>query len=221
MVGGEYQGKGTTPTASVTYVSPDSIINVDATEDGNGGSAIVWADGLTAFYGNISAKGGANSGNGGFVEVSGKDSLIFEGTVDTSAVNGEFGTLLLDPKNIAIKPGTDDGDDEGSRKNVLGTNQNAATAEVLASQPPAGGTFNIFESELEGMSGETNIILQANNNITINDLPDNELRFKPGSGSITLTADADGDNAGSFKMSSSDTIRSWNAQIWFYRSYWW
>ena len=208
LVGGDYQGKGTIPTADVTYVSPDSSIDVSATSSGNGGEAIVWADGLTAFNGEISATGGETSGNGGFVEVSGKEDLIFEGTVDTSAVNGEFGTLLLDPKNIAIKPGTGDGEDEGTQENALGTDRDAATAEVLASQPPADGTFNVFESELEGMSGDTNIILQANNNITLNDLPDNELTFEPGSGSITFTADADGDNAGSFIMSSSDTIRA-------------
>ena len=208
LVGGDYQGGGTTPTADVTYVSPDSSINVSAINKGDGGQAIVWSDNLTAFNGEISATGGETSGDGGFVEVSGKENLIFEGTVDASATNGEFGTLLLDPKNIAINPGTDDGEDEGSKANALSTNQNAIVAEVLASQPPEDGTFNIFESELEGMSGDTNIILQADNNITINDLPDNQLLFKPGSGSITFTADADSDNAGSFKMSSSDTIRA-------------
>ena len=208
LVGGDYQGKGTTPTADVTYVSPDSSIKVDAIDNGDGGEAIVWADDLTSFNGEISATGGENSGDGGFVEVSGKENLVFKGSVDTSATNGEFGTLLLDPKNIAINPGTEDGEDDGNLENALGTNQDAATAEVLASQPPADGTFDIFESELEGMSGDTNIILQANNNITISDLPDDELTFEPGSGSITFTADADGDNAGSFTMSSSDTIRA-------------
>jgi hypothetical protein len=34
---------------------------------------IVWADQVTGFYGNISARGGLNFGNGGFVEVSGKE----------------------------------------------------------------------------------------------------------------------------------------------------
>ena len=207
LIGGDYQGSGTTPTASVTYVSPDSSIKVDATDNGDGGKAIVWADELTSFNGEISATGRENSGDGGFVEVSGKN-LIFKGTVDTSAANGEYGTLLLDPKNIAIKPGTEDGEDNGSKVDALGTDKNVASAEVLASQPPENGTFNIFESELESMSGDSNIILQANNNISISDLPDNQLLFKPGSGNITFTADADGDNAGSFIMSSSDTIRA-------------
>ncbi|MBV6625616.1 MAG: filamentous hemagglutinin N-terminal domain-containing protein [Rivularia sp. (in: Bacteria)] len=208
LIGGDYQGKGSIPTASNTFVDEKSSINVDANISGNGGKAIIWSDEATSFYGNITARGGENAGDGGFVEVSGKENLIYKGSVDTSAANGNFGTLLLDPKNIAIKPGKADGNDDGDKKNVLGTRKNAATAEVVASEPPLNGTFEIFESELEGMSGDTNIILQANNNITLNDLPDNELKFKAGDGSITFTADADGDNAGSFIMSSSDTIRA-------------
>ena len=58
LIGGDYQGKGTVPNASKTYVSPDSSINVDSKNDGNGGRAIVWSDKSTEFYGNISARGG-------------------------------------------------------------------------------------------------------------------------------------------------------------------
>ena len=72
-----YQGKGDIPTASRTYVGPDSTIKADATENGDGGKVIVWSDEITGFYGDISARGGAEGGNGGFVEVSGKDTLIF------------------------------------------------------------------------------------------------------------------------------------------------
>ncbi|WP_322745265.1 filamentous hemagglutinin N-terminal domain-containing protein [Coleofasciculus sp. LEGE 07081] len=210
-VGGDFKGEGTLPTASRTFVSSDSLINVNATDNGTGGQAVVWSNQITSFNGNITARGGEYSGDGGFVEVSGKDSLIFDGTVNTSAANGNFGTLLLDPKNIAIigDGSPDDGDDDGSLENALGTDPNAATAEVLASEPPTGGTFQIYESELEGMSGDTNIILEATNNISVNDLPDDELLFKPGSGSLTFTADADDDGSGAFIMNdSADVIRA-------------
>jgi hypothetical protein len=98
LIGGDYQGKGTVPNASRTFVSNDSLINADALTDGNGGRVIIWSDQVSAFYGQISARGGRNSGNGGFVEVSGKENLQFVGTVDTLAPNGQVGTLLLDPK---------------------------------------------------------------------------------------------------------------------------
>lgn len=208
-IGGDYQGGGTLPTASRTYVSADSTIKADAIANGYGGLVIVWADTITGFYGSISAQGGETAGDGGFVEVSGKDTLIFEGNVNTSAPNGEYGILLLDPKNIAVVGGTDDGTDDADLENALGSDPDADSAEVLASEPPTDGTFTIYESELEGMSGDTNITLQATNNISINDLPDDELLFAPGSGSLTFTADADDDGAGSFIMNgSADVIRA-------------
>ena len=39
---------------------------------------IVWSDGTTDFSGSISATGGSESGNGGFVETSGKDIVLSE-----------------------------------------------------------------------------------------------------------------------------------------------
>ncbi|MEC4854020.1 MAG: filamentous hemagglutinin N-terminal domain-containing protein, partial [Jaaginema sp. PMC 1079.18] len=177
FIGGEYQGGGELPTASQTYIDSNSTLNADAVTSGDGGQVIVWADLTTSFFGNISAQGGENSGDGGFVEVSGKDTLVYQGQTDTSATNGEFGTLLLDPKNIAVVGSTADGDDEAELENALGSDPDASSYTVLASQPPTGGTFTIYESELEGMSGDTNIELQATNNISINDLPDDELLF--------------------------------------------
>ena len=56
----------------------------------------------TAFSGSILARGGATAGNGGFVEVSGHQTLSFNGTVNTGAPNGQRGTLLLDPLNARI-----------------------------------------------------------------------------------------------------------------------
>ena len=42
------------------------------------------------------------SGNGGFVEVSGRDFLDYLGSVNTLAPNGVNGALLLDPTDMAI-----------------------------------------------------------------------------------------------------------------------
>ena len=102
LVGGDVHGQGTVQNATQTYVSPDSVLNADAINSGNGGKVIVWADSQTSFYGSISARGGAQSGNGGFVEVSGKQSLDFQGTVDTRAPQGQAGLLLLDPNDLTI-----------------------------------------------------------------------------------------------------------------------
>lgn len=102
LIGGDFQGKGTVPNASRTYIGKNTSINADAIDNGNGGRVIVWSDGSTRFYGNISASGGINFGDGGFVEVSGKQFLDYNGLVNTNATNGNLGTLLLDPTNIEI-----------------------------------------------------------------------------------------------------------------------
>lgn len=102
LIGGEFQGQTGMPTAERTYVGPEVMILADAYGSGNGGRVIVWADGATQFAGSIWARGGEAGGNGGFVEVSGAESLSFTGTVDTRAVQGEDGTLLLDPAIITI-----------------------------------------------------------------------------------------------------------------------
>ncbi|HAA28329.1 MAG TPA: filamentous hemagglutinin, partial [Cyanobacteria bacterium UBA8553] len=102
LIGGDYQGTGTLPNATSTYVSRDSVINADAIAHGNGGKVIVFANDATQFYGNISAQGSADAQQGSFVEVSGKGTLTYDGSVDLRAPNGNWGTLLLDPASLII-----------------------------------------------------------------------------------------------------------------------
>jgi filamentous hemagglutinin family protein len=103
LIGGDMQGRNPdVPNAVTTSINTSSSIDVSALGQGNGGKSIVWSDQTTQFSGTVLAKGGANGGNGGFVEISGKDTLHFAGSVDASARLGTSGTLLLDPKNITI-----------------------------------------------------------------------------------------------------------------------
>uniref|UniRef100_A0A8J6ZS51 Filamentous hemagglutinin N-terminal domain-containing protein n=1 Tax=Desmonostoc muscorum LEGE 12446 TaxID=1828758 RepID=A0A8J6ZS51_DESMC len=102
LIGGDFQGQGAVTNATRTFIGKNVTINADAIDRGNGGRVVVWSDGSTKFYGTVSDRGGVNSGNGGFVEISGKQSLEYKGLVDTSATNGNVGTLLLDPTNIEV-----------------------------------------------------------------------------------------------------------------------
>lgn len=117
-IGGNWQGRGNplqdapqalaavggAANAQNTQVDAATRINASATQNGNAGQVVVWADGRTDFAGQIQAKGGAQGGNGGQVEVSGKQVLKFAdaGRVDTRASNGDWGTLLLDPANFTV-----------------------------------------------------------------------------------------------------------------------
>ncbi|MFS6827480.1 YDG domain-containing protein [Cyanobium sp. ATX-6F1] len=104
-VGGGFQGQALSlggANASSTTVTAASSLKADATDLGNGGQVVVWSEQSTSFRGSVSAKGGPNGGDGGVLEVSGKEQLLFGGMGDASAPKGTPGSLLLDPKNIVI-----------------------------------------------------------------------------------------------------------------------
>ncbi|HEY0901796.1 MAG TPA: filamentous hemagglutinin N-terminal domain-containing protein, partial [Micavibrio sp.] len=50
-IGGDYLGRGATPTALYTYVDADALILNDALTRGDGGRTIIWSDGITDFHG--------------------------------------------------------------------------------------------------------------------------------------------------------------------------
>jgi filamentous hemagglutinin family protein len=112
LVGGDFQGKNPdVRNAAATAVAAGATLRADATSAGAGGRVIVWADDATRFHGQLSARGGAAGGDGGFAEVSGKQYLDFSGTVDLSALAGAVGSLLLDPRDLTIDNSTDNNTD--------------------------------------------------------------------------------------------------------------
>ncbi|MBD2154032.1 CHAT domain-containing protein [Leptolyngbya sp. FACHB-16] len=197
-IGGDYQGSGSVFNASRTYVSQGSSLAADALNSGPGGRVILWADDTTYFAGTISAQGGSLSGNGGFVEVSGAQDLVFRGTTDLRAPQGLLGTLLLDPTNIVIVSGTG-GADDGQLDADVPAGELAGL--ILAGQDA--DAYTISEAALEALDGNANVVLEATNDITINPLADGFLTFAAGTGTITLTADADGSGVGSFIMQNA------------------
>ena len=91
------------PTASTVTVDAASTINASATGKGNGGKVVLWSNEQTAFAGTILAQGGAQGGDGGFVETSSHGTVNFSGAqVNTSAPNGVTGTWLVDPTDLVI-----------------------------------------------------------------------------------------------------------------------
>ena len=102
-IGGDFHGANPgLRNAEVTGVAAGAVVRADAIDAGDGGKVAIWADGTTRFYGSVSAEGGQGGGDGGFVEVSGKQNLVFRGDVSTLAPKGKTGTLLLDPADIVI-----------------------------------------------------------------------------------------------------------------------
>ena len=152
-IGGGFQGADSSiANASRTFVSSDATIRADALAHGDGGQVIVWSDDITRFQGSASARGGSQSGDGGFIEISGKGLLEMTGLVDAGSHHGLGGTVLFDPKNIIVH-------DSGS----------AALTDVDAFADNASGTSTIAPNTITAATNAgTAVVLQANNDITIN-----------------------------------------------------
>ncbi len=110
LLGGDYQGGNgdrrfgyeTVAAATELLFARGATIRADATGVGNGGNVVLWSERSTEALGTITARGGAEGGDGGFVETSGHLYLDFQGNVSTTAAKGRTGTLLLDPTDITI-----------------------------------------------------------------------------------------------------------------------
>src|SRR5215831_15152085 len=112
-------------TARTVTIDDKTVITASAWSSGDGGKVVVWSDQSTTFAGQIKATGGANSGNGGFAEVSSGGVLSFTGLVNLSAPKGSLGTLLLDPHDIVInQSGRAPKDDHGSSEHDNGNGNN-------------------------------------------------------------------------------------------------
>jgi filamentous hemagglutinin family protein len=103
-IGGDYQGKGSRQHADTVHVNEGSNINVSATGAGNGGTAIVWSDQHTTFYGTATARGGEAGGNGGLIETSSHETVnLSPAKIDAGAGAGfKGGSWLIDPRDVNI-----------------------------------------------------------------------------------------------------------------------
>ncbi|WP_287356646.1 CHAT domain-containing protein [Moorena sp. SIO3B2] len=204
--------------ANRTFVSRDSVIKVDGqAADRDGGRVTVWSEETTAFYGDITARGAQEqtsqagsdkTPDGGTVEISSQQTLIFDGKkVDLTAPVGQNGTITFDHNNITIVPGT------GIAGQQLGDNPlGFDVMEILSGD---GGTPGLSANALEQVLG--NIVLNASNDITI--APNVSLNFSDqgvsGANPLSLkfTANADGIDGGDFSMDPTQSITTLGREI--------
>lgn len=190
LFGGDYQGQGSVPNATDVFVGSNTQTLADAVTDGNGGKLIFWADRRMRFYGIVKGRGGKYFGDGGFVEVSGKEELFFDGLVDTTAANGKTGTLLLDPDDLTIAQGS-----------------GASTSAAVTVDFVTTTTGTIFESTLENASATTNVVLLATNSIVLGKDSSEQisLNMQQGSGNSVTFRVTDGTISFSNTLSSIST----------------
>ncbi|MBF2036336.1 MAG: CHAT domain-containing protein [Leptolyngbyaceae cyanobacterium T60_A2020_046] len=107
-VGGDVQGTGPLPTATTVYLDRDSTLRADSWVDGVGGNIIAWSEAATRIDGTLSARGGADGGDGGFIETSSRGFLNVIRAPDVGAAAGNGGLWLLDPNSIQLVDGLPD-----------------------------------------------------------------------------------------------------------------
>jgi len=169
----------------IAIIGTDSLTTANAGLNGNGGEIKVLADMESGFAGlgpgaSLQAKGGQESGDGGFIELSAANFQTLA-DIDISAQQGEPGTFLLDPTDIIIvnaAAGFEDYD------GALGANPFTDLFPTGVG-PDTGLAFLTPDIDFDGfapsnevasgyvatlLGGGTNVILQAQQDITIDDL---------------------------------------------------
>lgn len=221
LVGGDRQGKNPgVHNAKATYLGADTRISADAGASGNGGKVIAWSDQATRAYGQISAKGGAQSGNGGFVETSGQWLDTSGVKVDASAARGKSGEWLLDPNNITIQAaGTDthvggepnwSSDDDsgilttGSIESALNNGTSITVTTSAGGANTQAGDITVASDITKSAGGDAGLTLNAHNNINI----DANIKSTAGKLDLTLTPDSNGAGGGNTTINKSIDLNS-------------
>ena len=140
-------------TASdVVALSSDSLTTANAGLNGNGGDVTVFSPDTALFWtdATIEAKGGTITGNGGFVEVSGRQNVYIRGWVDASAPKGSAGTFLIDPTDITIQDAAGDITDDGDGTFTSTANANTISDDTIEGYLVVGTSVTLDTSDQTG-----------------------------------------------------------------------
>ena len=192
-IGGDFAGAGDLQRADILGADAETLIRADALHAGDGGRIVLWSEVQTDAALDLSARGGDQGGDGGFIEVSSRRVLNFSGLADRRAPLGVWGTLLLDPTDFTIDPGAggettleanlalgdvtlDTSVGTGTDTGIITINADiewtsGTTLELLAET--SGGSVVLNGALDAGATGTVDIATETvtvNNNITANEL---------------------------------------------------
>ena len=141
-----------TQTATNVSIAAGATVKADATDTGKGGSVTILSTAATSMAGSITAKGGPNGGDGGFVEVSGNTGFSLTGMVDVSAPSGKQGSILIDPRDLDIVA-------------VGSGDANVTAIGVDVTAPDQNTTISVSASALTALTGS--LTIEASQNLTV------------------------------------------------------
>lgn len=102
LLGGDQRGEGPGPNSAGVVVLSGAEVLADGGTLGDGGRIIVFGEELARVHGRLSAQGGSEGGDGGFVETSAHGWLDIGVAPELGAAAGAGGEWLIDPHNITI-----------------------------------------------------------------------------------------------------------------------
>ena len=191
LVGGGLKGQDSRyPNASGLFFGPQASIRADATDKGDGGRIILWSNQATRAYGSLSAVGGVNGGNGGFIETSGGWLDARPAKIDVTAAKGQAGTWLIDPFDILIV--------DGDGNSVIDQNMTGGPLFEPFDTPAVLTTQTIAQNLNLGTSVIVDTASSGGGDITVSGATISVSSATPGS--LTLRAD------GQIFLSSSDIV---------------
>ncbi|MBP9712917.1 MAG: filamentous hemagglutinin N-terminal domain-containing protein [Sterolibacterium sp.] len=175
LIGGDRQGRNpAVQNARALYVGPETSIQADALQTGDGGKVILWSDEATRAHGAISTQG-SPGGQGGFIETSG-GWLSVNGSRVRAGKGGEW---LLDPYDIVITSTTTANNSGTPLFTPTGTSSiinNSEIATALASASVTidttgagaeAGNISVMEPIAKTAGADATLTLRAHGNITV------------------------------------------------------
>ncbi len=181
QAGGITTDGGVVRLVASSAVEHSGSIQADAGANGKGGTVLVIADlanpaSRADISGTISAKGGARSGDGGFIETSATRLKIADSArIDTSAPFGATGQWLLDPYDFTIAAANGDITGTALGAALVSSNITIQTANTAVSctnatcgTGNASGNGDIFVNDAVTWASDTKLTLSAWRNVHIN-----------------------------------------------------
>ncbi len=200
-------GSITLTAGEVVVLGADSVTTANGGANGDGGDIVAYSPGTAIFRegARVEAKGGSESGDGGFFELSGKEQVEIEGQINLTAANGENGEFLIDPRNIKIVDELGD-PEEGSGTDPWSPNwewgYSKLDIDVLEGYLNSGNitistdAFSFLQSGWVKFDAGRDVENTTDNSLTVN--ADNYIKFYSGSGidftgggDVTLNAGSD------------------------------
>ena len=215
LVGGDWQGSGEMSQATTVTMEGDTLIDASAIESGDGGTIVLWsditnADSNTQAAGNLIARAGDLSGDGGQIETSGASVNINGLVVDAGAANGSSGLWLIDPHDYTI-------DATSALAIASALNQGSSVSVSTGSDDSAfgGSALNDAEGDITivaniitgAMTGDASLTLKAHRHIIVNPGTVIDATQNGNTAKLDVKLWADTDNSGDgINIISSPTI---------------